>query len=505
MGQAQELTERRPAAPPVRVVPVMAALLCALVPVQLDALVTATALPTIAGDLGGFGRLAWIATLYLLTMAVGTAVGGRFGDQYGRRAVLLAAQAVFVAGSLWAALAGGMTGLLLARAVQGLGAGITLTSLMATVADIAPPEKRARYQSMFGAVAPLSMIIGPWIGGIITDHLGWRWIFALNIPVVALAMVGVALLLRTPRERTGGRIDSLGLAAITVTGTGWVLAGSWVGRYGWTSPHVLIAGGIGAVGIAATWAVEHRAAQPFLPRALFRDRSVLMSAAVLALSMGAVMMAAINFLPVFLQLVQGRSAANSGLLLLPMLLPAIVVSLLVGRWTDAPSRFRPAMLTGTGILTAGCALIATMGPGTAMWQTMLYMIVLGAGIGMLFQTPVVLVQNAAPPREVGAATGAVSFLRMLVGAVGVGTLGSIFTGRLADGIVDSGAPGTEMLDPSSVDPATLGTLPDAAVHAVADAAASANTLLFVIATGIAAVALAAAAAVPRRRSECDTA
>src|SRR5699024_1514165 len=151
--------------------------------------------------------------------------------------------------SLWAALAGGMTGLLLARAVQGLGAGITFTSLMATVADIAPPEKRARYQSMMGAVAPLSMIIGPWIGGIITDHLGWRWIFALNIPVVGLAMVGVALLLRTPRGRTDGRIDALGLAAITITGTGWVLAGSWVGQYGWTSPHVLVAAGLGAAGI----------------------------------------------------------------------------------------------------------------------------------------------------------------------------------------------------------------------------------------------------------------
>lgn len=492
-------TGERSAPPPVRIVPVMAALICALVPVQLDALVTATALPTIAGDLGGFGRLAWIATLYLLTMAVGTAVGGRFGDQYGRRPVLLGALAVFLAGSLWAALAGGMTALLLARAVQGLGAGITLTGLMATVADVARPEKRARYQSMIGAVAPLSMIIGPWIGGIITDHLGWRWIFGLNIPIIALAMLGVALLLRMPQRRPGGRIDALGLAAISATGTGWVLAGSEVGQYGWTSPRVLLAAGLGLAGLVVTVVVERRAAQPFLPRALFRDRAVLLSAVVLALGMGAVMMAAINFLPVFLQLVQGRSAAGSGLLLLPMLLPAIAVALLVGRWTDAPARFRPAMLAGTAILVAGCALLAAMGTGTASWQTMLCMIVLGTGIGMLFQTPMVLVQNAAPPGEVGAATGAVSFLRMLVGAVGVGTLGSVFTGRLADGIAASGAPGTEALDPSSLDPARLGALPASAAHAVADAAVSANTLLFVICAGIAAVALAAAAALPRLR------
>lgn len=488
---------RSPADPPIRVIPIMASLVLALIPVQLDAMVTATALPTIAGDLGGFDRIAWIATLYLLTMAVGTAVGGRFGDQFGRKNVLLAAQLIFIAGSLWAALAGGMTGLLLARAVQGLGAGITFTCLMATVADIAPPEKRARYQSVFGAIAPLSMIVGPWVGGIITDHLGWRWIFAVNIPITAAAIIGVTLLLTVPRTRTGSRIDALGLAAVSITGTGWVLAGSWVGQYGWTSAHVLLPAAVGLLGIGATWAVERRASHPILPSTLLRNRSVLMSIVVLALGMGAVMMAAINFLPVYLQIVQGRSAASSGLLLLPMLLPAIAVALLAGRWTSGPARFRPAIIGGTTILLAGCALLATMGPGTGMWQAVVYMIVLGAGIGMLFQTPLVLVQNSVPQNEVGAATGGASFLRMLIGAVGVGTLGSVFIDRFADGLADSDAPGLRGIDPTALDPAAIATLPHEAAHAAVDAAASANSLLFIVATGLAAAALLAALALPR--------
>lgn len=488
-----------PGAPPIRIVAVMTSLVLALIPVQLDAMVTATALPSIAGELGGFDRIAWIATLYLLTMAIGTAAGGRLGDQFGRRGVLIAAQVVFLAGSLWAALAGDMTMLLLARAVQGIGAGITFTSLMATVADIAPPHKRAKYQSVFGAIAPISMIAGPWIGGLITDNLGWRWIFAVNIPIIAVATVGVAVLLRLPRTSSGGRIDALGLTAISVTGTGWVLAGSWVGQYGWVSAPVLASAAVGVAGVAVTWIVERRAAHPFLPPTLFRDRAVFMSVVVLALAMGAVMMAAINYLPIFMQLVQGRSAGNSGLLLLPMLIPAIAVALLIGRWTTEPGRFRPALVVGTAVLTAGSALLATMGDGTAAWQTAVFMVVVGAGVGMLFQTPLVLVQNAAPHQEVGAATGGASFLRMIGGALGVGTLGSIFADRLSAHLAASGVPAIRGLDAATLDPAHVAALPETARQAVVDAASSANSLLFIVATGFAAAAFLAALTVPRQR------
>ncbi len=482
---------------PLRPVPIMISLMLALIPLQLDALVAATALPSIAGDFGEFGKLAWITTSYLLTMAIGTIASGRLGDMFGRRRMMLAALGLFLVGSLGSGLAAGMTSLVAARAVQGLGAGMMFTTLIAIIAEIAAPEKRARYQGLVAAVAPLSMIVGPWVGGIITDHLGWRWIFLLNVPLIGLALIGAIVFIHLPKRPVTGRIDVAGLVAVTVASTGLVLTGTWAGsEYAWASPQVIAALAVGVAGVAALIVVERRAAHPVLPLHLFRDRSVVSSFIVLALAMGAVMMAAINFLPVFMEIVQHRSASDSGLLLLPMLLPAIAVSLLIGGWTTRGRRFRTAMIVGTAVLTIGVAGIAALDAGSSALVTAVLMVMAGAGIGMLFQTPMVLVQNSVKMAEVGAATGTATFLRTVGGALGVGTLGSAFTARLHHELAGS----TVSVDAGAVDPHQLAAMSASARAAVEHAVVSANGLLFTVAAILAGLAVLAALMVRRDHS-----
>jgi EmrB/QacA subfamily drug resistance transporter len=474
----------------------MVSLVLALVPVQLDGLVTATATPTLAGDLGGLDSIAWVATAYLLTMAIGTVLAGRLGDMFGRKWMLLAALGVFLIGSAWAGAADSMGSFIAARAAQGFGAGMTFTTLLAAVADIVPPEKRGRYQGVFGAIAPVSMIVGPWVGGLITDALGWRWIFFFNLPLIAISIVGAAVLLRLPAGRRGGRVDIAGLLAMSVMSVGIVLAVTWGGhQYDWLSVQVIGAAVIAALSLVALVVIERRAQHPILPPALFGNRAVLMSFVVMFLVMGAIMMAAVNFLPLFLQLVQGASAANSGLLLLPMLLPAIGVALLIGRWTTGGSRFRTVMIIGTAITAIACVLIATMSTSTPAWATAGYMVLIGGGIGLLFQTPLVLIQNSAPASEVGAATGAASFLRMLGGAVGVGALGALFTSTVLSHVP---VHGSGAIDIASVTPDQLDRLPATAQRLVAEAVSSGSSTLFWVAAVAAGVAIVAALLIPLR-------
>ncbi|GHS86211.1 MFS transporter [Actinomycetota bacterium] len=484
-----------PAVTPRRLVLIMVSLVLALIPLQLDALVAATALPTIAGDLGGFADLAWIATAYLLAMAVGTVVSGRLGDMFGRRRLLLLGLAVFGAASLLTGIAPSMGALIATRALQGLGAGMTFTSLLAVVADVVPPDRRARYQGVMGAIAPFSMLVGPWVGGIITEHLGWRWIFLLNVPLIAISALGVLTFVRLPVRPAGGRVDVAGLGAVTVASSGLVLAATWGGhRYDWLSWQVLGAALVAAVAIAVLVAVERRAALPVLPLDLFRNRSVVLSFVILGLGMGAVMTAATNYIPLFLQLVQGRSASSSGLLLLPLLLPAIAVALVTGRWTTTAARFRPALILGTALMVAACALLATMTTGTSGWVTAGYQVLAGLGIGLLFQTPMVLVQNASPAAEVGAATGAAGFMRMIGAAVGAGALGALFTGTVSGALPAGG------IDAANLSPEQVEGLSAPMRETVRAAVASGSSALFWTAAVVSGVALAAAVALPRMRA-----
>jgi EmrB/QacA subfamily drug resistance transporter len=494
MSQSPATAAAAPALHGRRLVLCIVSLVIALVPVQLDALVAATALPTIAGELGGFARLAWIATAYLLAMAVGTLVSGRLGDLFGRRALLVAALLVFGAGSLLSGIAPSMGFLIAARAVQGLGAGMTFTTLLAAVADVAPPQRRAQYQGIVGAVAPVTMLLGPWAGGLVTDTLGWRWVFLLNLPLVALALLGVLAFLRLPVRPAGGRVDLLGLVTSAVAGSAIVLVATWGGNeYAWTSPQVLGAAAIAVAALVALVAAERRATHPVLPLDLFRSRTVVLALVVLAVAMGVVLMSATNYLPAYLELVQGHSAADSGLLLLPLLLPAIATAGLLGRWTTTTARIRTAIIGGTVLLAGACVLLATMTAATPGWQTAAYQLLAGVGLGALFMSPMVLVQNAAPQSVVGAATGTAGFVRMLGAAAGTGALGTVFTRAIAHQLPAG-------VDAASLTPTAVSTLPAAAQQAVREAVAAGSSVLFWATAAVALVAVVAAVALPRPAS-----
>ncbi len=480
---------------------IIVSLVLALVPVQLDGLVAATAVPTIAGDLGGFDRIAWIATAFLLTMAIGTVLAGRLGDMFGRRAMLLAALGTFFVGSLGSGISTSMGELVASRAVQGLGAGMTFTTLLAVIADVVPPERRSRVMGLMGAIAPVSMIIGPWVGGVITEHLGWRWIFLLNLPLVALSIIGAATLLHLPVRARGGRIDVAGLLAVSVASSGVVLAVTWGGhQYAWTSWHVLGAALVAAVAVVVLVVVERRAQHPVLPPSLFRNRAVVSSFVVVFLGTGAIMLGTMNYLPLYLQLVQGRSASSSGLLLLPMLLPAIGTAVATGAWTSRPERFRTAMVAGTALLAGGSALMATMDAGTSAWVTAAFMVVVGVGVGLLFQTPTVLVQNNAAADEVGAATGAAGFMRMIGGAVGVGAFGALFSSTLSGYVADHVPAGQAQPDVTALTPDALAALPAVVRSVVSGAVVAGSSALFWAATAAGLLAVVAAICVPRRPS-----
>jgi EmrB/QacA subfamily drug resistance transporter len=477
----------------------MVSLVLALVPLQLDALVTATAVPTIVGELGGFSRIAWVATAYLLTFAIGTLLSGRIGDMLGRKPLYLAAASVFLAGSAWSGLSTTMAEFIVARALQGLGAGMMATTILAIVADVVPPESRARYQGLLAAVMPVSMIAGPALGGVITDHLGWRWIFLLNLPLIAVSIGVGAFVLRLPKRPSAGGLDLAGAVLSTIGAAGLVLAATWGGQYGWGSARVLATAVIGVGAFVALAAVERRTVHPVLPPGLFRDRTVLMCLLIMFCGAGAVMMAATNFVPVFQQLVQHLSASSSGLLLLPLLLPAIVMAIASGQFLSRRPWYRAVLIAGASVLAVGCLLLATMTVATPVWLACCYLVVFGTGLGLLFQTPMVLVQDTAPVDQLGAATGTASFLRMIGGALGVGALGSLFTARVHESLARASAPGLDASALSSLSPDRVAGLSDAQSAALAHAVSSGSSALFWVATMIAVVAVLAALAVPAGR------
>ncbi|MFF0725433.1 MFS transporter [Streptomyces sp. NPDC004134] len=414
-------------------------LLLALLLSSLDTMVIGTAMPTIVGDLGGAGQLAWTVTAYTLAAAATTAVWGKLGDLHGHRGVLLAALGVFAAGSALCAAAQDMGQLIAFRGLQGLGAGGIAVGAMSVLGELVPPRERARYAGMITSVLAVSMIGGPPVGGLVTDHLGWRWVFLLNLPLAALAM-GLAVLLirvpaRPPRAAAPVRADYAGAALLAAGVTALVLATTWGGgAYAWGSPVVLGLAGGAVVALAGFLAAERRAAEPVLPLRLFRIRNfALMS--VLAFLTGFVMFGAVLYLPLYQQAAQGLSATGSGLLLLPMLATLLLVSQLSGRYTARTGSYRSAQVAGGAFMLAGTLLLTRLGTGTSRLTTGVFMAVLGVGMGFLTQIVVTVAQSSVHVREMGAASSAVTLCRTLGSSLGVAVMGA-----LSGGLGEHGTP-----------------------------------------------------------------
>ncbi|HEY9373228.1 MDR family MFS transporter [Streptomyces sp.] len=407
-------------------------LLLGIVLGTLDGTVVGTALPTIVGELGGLDRLSWVVTAYLLTAAVATPLWGKFGDLYGRKGAYLSAVVVFLAGSILSGLAGTMDQLIAFRALQGIGAGGLMVGAFALIGTLVRPEDSPRIQAISGAMLPVAFAGGPLLGGFLTDHFSWRWAFYVNLPVglAALLLVGLALRVRTPRVRA--RIDWAGALLLTAGILALTLLASWAGtRYAWTSPQILALGAVGAAALAALVRVERRAEEPVIPPRLFASRNFTL-AQLLSFLVGAGMLAAMNYLPQYLQFVRGQSSTASGLLLLPLMLGMVAVQLATGRVIRRTGRYRIYPILGGALMTAGALALLLLAVDTPTAVASALTVVLGAGMGFLMQSTMLITMYSAPPRDLGAASGTVTLVRTIGGSLGVAVLGAVFTARLGD-------------------------------------------------------------------------
>ncbi|WP_345642465.1 MDR family MFS transporter [Streptomyces tremellae] len=490
------MTAEAPSAAPPRLSPrqimaAMVALLIAMLLAMLDNTIVAPALPTIVGDLGGLEHLSWVTTGYILASTAATPIWGKLGDLYGRRKTFLASIALFLVGSALCGMAQNFGELVGFRALQGLGAGGLMVGVLAVVADIVPPRDRSKYQGVMMAAMPVAMIGGPLVGGFITDHLSWRWAFYVNLPLGVLALAVAWFTLRTlPKGSGAGRVDWWGAGLLTTWITALVLLTSWGGgQYAWLSAPIV---GLAAVTVAAFAAfvlVERRVTDPVMPLSVFRSRNFSL-AGTLAFLSGFAMFGGVTFLPQFQQFVQGSSATNSGLLLMPMMIAAMVVSIASGTLIGRTGRYKAFLVAGAALMAAGLGLFATMDTSTSSLVTSLFMVPLGIGLGCLMQTTTLLAQSSAPVGDMGAATGASTFLRNMGGSVGVSVLGSVYASGLSSRLGSAGGPAAGSAQ--SMTPEALRGLPEAARHLFASAVTHGVVEVFTVASAVAACGVAVA-------------
>ncbi|HET6858147.1 MAG TPA: MDR family MFS transporter [Streptomyces sp.] len=471
---------------------VLLALMIAMLLAMLDNMIIGTAMPTIVGELGGMEHLAWVVTSYTLATAASTPIWGKLGDLYGRKSIFLISIVVFLVGSVLSGMAQDMGQLIGFRAIQGLGAGGLMVGVMAIIGDLIPPRERGKYQGMMAGVMALAMIGGPLVGGTITDHLGWRWSFYINLPLGAVALAMVTAVLHLPKkERSTAKIDYLGAALLTVGITAIVLVTTWGGtEYAWSSAIIMELIAIGVASIVGFLFVETKAAEPIMPLHIFRNRNfTLMS--IIGFLTGFVMFGAVLFLPLFQQSVQGASATNSGLLLLPMLLSMMLVSLISGRVTTNSGKYKIFPIMGGGLMVAGLFMLSQMDTGTSRLTSGIYMAVLGAGMGFLMQITMLVAQNSVEMKDMGVASSSTTLFRTLGSSFGVSIMGALFTSRVQDTMAERGGAGVTQQS-AQLDAASLAKLPEAAREAYQFAVSSGTHAAFLLGGAIAVIGFVAA-------------
>lgn len=469
---------------------VLGGLLVGLLLAALDQTIVATALPTIVGDLGGVDQLSWVVTAYLLASTASMPLYGKISDLLGRKRVFQAAIVVFLVGSVLCGAAQNMAQLVLFRGVQGLGGGGLMSLTFTILGDIVPPRQRGRYTGYLTGTFALASVAGPILGGFFVDQVSWRWVFYVNLPIGIAALVATSSALRLPFPRRQASVDLVGAALLVGAVVAALLVAVWGGQdYAWTSGVVVGLGVAAVVLTAAFLAWERRTPEPIVPLRLFSD-SVFSLATAIGVCVGSALFGATVFLPLFLQLVTGASATNSGLLLLPIMAGVLTMSIVAGRVISRTGHYRVWPIVGLSFATTGMALLSQMGSGTGRLYSSASMLLVGAGIGMTMPTLTLAAQNSVPVADLGVATSVLSFFRTLGSTLGVAVFGAVLTVRLDAELARLLPAGADRLDSSSLasSPEAVAALGGPTRDAVVEAMARAIPTVFFVATPVLALA-----------------
>ncbi|CAG4895125.1 MDR family MFS transporter [Paraburkholderia gardini] len=477
-----------PAHPPLRIL--FTALLLVMLLAALDQTIVSTALPTIVGELGGLDNLSWVVTAYLLASTIVVPLYGKFGDLFGRKIVLQTAIVLFLVGSALCGAAQNMTQLIVLRALQGLGGGGLMVVTMAAIGDVIPPADRGRYQGMFGGVFGLATIIGPLLGGFLVEHLSWRWIFYINLPLGIGALLVIAAVFKPHTKHIKHAIDYMGAGFLATALVCIILFTSQGGTLlPWSSPQLWFTLAVGLVCIGGFIYEERLAEEPIMPLELFRDRTFLLSC-LIGFIVGVSLFGSVTFLPVYLQVVKNSTPSEAGMQMLPMMGGLLVMSVVTGRVISKIGRYRIFPIAGTFLVAVAMTLLARIQISTPLYVMYLYMGLLGCGLGMVMQVLILAVQNAVEFRHMGVATSGATLFRSIGGSVGVAAFGAVFSRQLHSRLSELIPAGTEL--PQSLGPATIHQLPTAlrddylqafagALHTVYFVAACVVVLAFVLA------------------------
>ena len=430
----------------------LAALAVVVLLSALDQTIVSTAMPRIIEQLQGLSMYAWVTTAYMLTSTVSVPIYGKLSDQYGRKGILIIGVVLFLAGSALCGLSGefgalpllggGMMQLIVCRAIQGLGAGALMTVSFAIMADLYPPRERGRLFGVFGSVFGIATVVGPFIGGFLTDHgtftllgheiAGWRWVFYVNLPLGLLALFMILYRMPVLRHGAGGRIDYLGAVLVVLTAATLLLGLTLGGTsYPWDSPHILGLFAVGCISLGIFLWIETHATHPILPLHLFRIHSFRI-AALASFVMSTAFLGVVMFMPLYMQVVQGINATQSGFALLPLMAGLIASSIICGRLVTRTGRYKPFMIGGGIVLIAGVIALTGIGPDTTHGDLAWRLAITGIGLGPAQTLFSLVIQNSAPPTEIGVATSMGQFSRQMGATVGVAVFGTFLTHGLTD-------------------------------------------------------------------------